>query len=88
VFLFTHRAEPKPRPDNGGSAHEQMPFGLSEGHVHKAVRGVGFDVLGLARQIITPRGRGNIGFDQPVPVSDDVSVLDRLIAFTGRQPVS
>jgi hypothetical protein len=37
-------------------------------------------MLGLARQIITPRGRGNIGFDQPVPVSDDVSVLDRLIA--------
>jgi hypothetical protein len=45
-------------------------------------------VLGLARQIIAPRGRGNIGFDQPVPVSDDVSLLDRLIAFTGRQPVS
>jgi hypothetical protein len=30
----------------------------------------------------------NIGFDQPVPVSDDVSLLDRLIAFTGRQPVN
>jgi hypothetical protein len=45
-------------------------------------------VLGLARQIIAPLGRGNIGFDQPVPVSDDVSLLDRLIAFTGRQPVS
>jgi uncharacterized protein (TIGR03086 family) len=45
-------------------------------------------VLGLARQIITPRGRGNIGFDRRVPVSDDVSVLDPLIAFTGRQPVS
>jgi hypothetical protein len=26
----------------------------------------------LARQIITPRSRGNIGFDQPVSVSDDV----------------
>jgi uncharacterized protein (TIGR03086 family) len=43
-------------------------------------------VLGLARQIITPEGRDNVGFDEPVPIAPDAAVLDRLIAFTGRQP--
>lgn len=43
-------------------------------------------VLGLARKIITPQGRTNIGFDDPVAVRQDAPVFDQLIAFTGRAP--
>ncbi|HYB38756.1 MAG TPA: TIGR03086 family metal-binding protein [Mycobacterium sp.] len=43
-------------------------------------------VLGLAKKIITPQGRTNVGFDPPVEVPADVGALDRLIAFTGRKP--
>ena len=43
-------------------------------------------VLGLARQIITPEGRSHVGFHQPVDLPADASALDRLIAFTGRNP--
>jgi uncharacterized protein (TIGR03086 family) len=45
-------------------------------------------VFGLARNIITPAGRTNVGFDDPVDVPDDAPVFDRLIAFTGRSPES
>jgi uncharacterized protein (TIGR03086 family) len=44
-------------------------------------------VFGLARQIITPQGRTNVGFDDPVGVPDSAPVFDRLIAFTGRAPL-
>jgi uncharacterized protein (TIGR03086 family) len=43
-------------------------------------------VLGLAKQIITPEGRTNVGFDNPVDVAADADALDRLIAYTGRRP--
>ncbi len=43
-------------------------------------------VYALARKIITPQGRTNVGFDDPVDVPDDAPVFDRLIAFTGRAP--
>jgi uncharacterized protein (TIGR03086 family) len=43
-------------------------------------------VMGLAKVIITPQGRSNVGFDDPVDVPADAGVLDRLIAYTGRQP--
>jgi uncharacterized protein (TIGR03086 family) len=43
-------------------------------------------VMGLAQVIITPEGRTNVGFDDPVQVPDDASSLDRLIAYTGRNP--
>jgi uncharacterized protein (TIGR03086 family) len=43
-------------------------------------------VFGLARQIITPQGRINVGFDDPVDVPESAPVFDRLIAFTGRAP--
>jgi uncharacterized protein (TIGR03086 family) len=43
-------------------------------------------VLGLAREIITPEGRANVGFHQPVDVPADASALDKLIGFTGRNP--
>ncbi|MCV7060685.1 TIGR03086 family protein, partial [Mycolicibacterium vaccae] len=31
-------------------------------------------------------GRVRVGFDDPVDVPDDAPPLDRLVAFTGRQP--
>lgn len=43
-------------------------------------------VYDLARDTITPQGRGGAGFADPVEVPDDASVLDKLIAFTGRDP--
>lgn len=43
-------------------------------------------VMGLAQVIITPQGRTNVGFDDPVAVQADAKALDRLIAYTGRNP--
>ena len=43
-------------------------------------------VMGLAKTIITPQGRSNVGFDDPVDVAADAGAFDRLIAYTGRQP--
>lgn len=45
-------------------------------------------VQGLAQRIITPEGRVRAGFDDPVDVAAHASKLDRLVAFTGRAPVS
>ncbi|MBV9513409.1 MAG: TIGR03086 family protein [Mycobacteriaceae bacterium] len=43
-------------------------------------------VFTLARTIITPEGRTNVGFDDPIEIPDDAPVFDRLLAFTGRRP--
>jgi uncharacterized protein (TIGR03086 family) len=43
-------------------------------------------VLGLAQNIITPEGRANVGFDDPVDVAADARALDKLLAYTGRRP--
>lgn len=43
-------------------------------------------VLELAQQIITPEGRSAVGFANPVDVPADAGALDRLVAFTGRDP--
>src|SRR5262245_40212187 len=43
-------------------------------------------VLGVAKTIITPEGRSNAGFDDPIDVAADARALDRLVAYTGRQP--
>ncbi|OBF36554.1 TIGR03086 family protein [Mycobacterium sp. ACS1612] len=43
-------------------------------------------VLGLAKSIITPEGRTRAGFDDPVDVAMDARAMDRLVAYTGRQP--
>ena len=45
-------------------------------------------VSGLVHRIVTPEGRARAGFDEPVDVAEDASPLDRLVAFTGRVPVS
>jgi len=44
-------------------------------------------VLGLAQQTLTTRSRATAGFDPPVPVPANAGALDRLIAFTGRDPL-
>jgi uncharacterized protein (TIGR03086 family) len=43
-------------------------------------------VFGLARKIITPEGRSNVGFDDPIDVPEDAAMFDRLLAYTGRRP--
>jgi uncharacterized protein (TIGR03086 family) len=43
-------------------------------------------VLGVAKTVITPEGRSNVGFDDPIDVTADAGALDRLIAYTGRRP--
>jgi uncharacterized protein (TIGR03086 family) len=40
----------------------------------------------VAKKVITPQGRARAGFADPVDVPDDAPPLDRLIAFTGRDP--
>jgi uncharacterized protein (TIGR03086 family) len=42
--------------------------------------------LQLAGKVITPESRGFAGFAESVETAADAAVLDRLIAFTGRQP--
>ncbi|OBI81316.1 TIGR03086 family metal-binding protein [Mycobacterium sp. E740] len=42
-------------------------------------------VLELARRIITPEGRVNVGFDDPIDVGGDADALTRLLACTGRR---
>jgi uncharacterized protein (TIGR03086 family) len=43
-------------------------------------------VLGVAKTVITPQRRTNVGFDDPIDVAADAGALDRLIAYTGRRP--
>jgi uncharacterized protein (TIGR03086 family) len=43
-------------------------------------------VMGLAHKVITPQGRSTAGFDDPVDVAADAGALDRLVAYTGREP--
>jgi uncharacterized protein (TIGR03086 family) len=43
-------------------------------------------VMGVARKVITPPGRSTAGFDDPVDVAADATSLDRLVAYTGRNP--
>ena len=45
-------------------------------------------VLAAAGRIITPEARGFAGFADPVDVPPGAGALDRLIAFTGRQPAT
>ena len=43
-------------------------------------------VIGLAKGVITPEGRNTAGFDDPVDVAADARSLDKLVAYTGRNP--
>ena len=40
----------------------------------------------LAHGIITPEGRAGGGFDPPLETVPDAGPLERLLAFTGRNP--
>ncbi|OBF88503.1 TIGR03086 family protein [Mycobacterium sp. 852002-51163_SCH5372311] len=44
-------------------------------------------VLDLARRLIQPDQRARGGFAEPVEVAADAGPMDRLIAFTGRNPL-
>jgi uncharacterized protein (TIGR03086 family) len=65
-------------------------------HAWDYARAVGHDVdapeplaeyvLGLARATIQPELRSRAGFDDPVALAEDAGALNRLVAFTGRDP--
>jgi uncharacterized protein (TIGR03086 family) len=65
-------------------------------HAWDFARAIGRDVvvsepvtdyaLQLTGKVITPEARGFAGFADSVETGPDATVLDRLIAFTGRQP--
>lgn len=42
-------------------------------------------VLGMTEKFLTPQGRKQAGFDDPIEVPDDAPPLQRLLAFTGRR---
>ena len=43
-------------------------------------------VLDLAKKIVTPERRANGEFGAPVEIDDNAPAIDRLVAFTGRDP--
>lgn len=43
-------------------------------------------VLDLARGVITPEGRVGVGVDDPIEPPENAPAMDRLLAFTGRDP--
>src|SRR5690348_5203839 len=61
-------------------------YATAVGHDLRAPDSLTEYVLGLAQQLVKPEQRGAAGFAEPVPVADDASPLQRLIAFTGRDP--
>jgi uncharacterized protein (TIGR03086 family) len=61
-------------------------YAAATGHPINVADSVTEYVLGLAHKNITPQGRAAVGFDDPVEIPDDATPLNRLIAFTGRQP--
>lgn len=61
-------------------------YAAATGHDVEVAESVTDYVLKLAGKVITPQGRAHIGFADPVDVPADAPALDRLIAFTGREP--
>jgi uncharacterized protein (TIGR03086 family) len=57
-------------------------------HPIKVTESLADYTLGLAKKVINPQTRAAVGFDDPVPVPDDVPALDQLIAYTGRNPAA
>jgi hypothetical protein len=43
-------------------------------------------ILGVAEGFVGPQLRQAVGIGPPVPVPDDASATDRLVAFMGRRP--
>jgi uncharacterized protein (TIGR03086 family) len=63
-------------------------YAASTGHPIDVTDSLAEYVLGLANTAITPEGRVTVGFADPLSVADDAPALDRLIAFTGRDPAA
>jgi uncharacterized protein (TIGR03086 family) len=61
-------------------------YATAVGHDVDAPEPLAEYVLGLARQIIRPELRQQAGFDEPVDLPADAGALERLVAFTGRNP--
>ncbi|OMC41552.1 TIGR03086 family protein [Mycobacterium sp. IS-1264] len=61
-------------------------YAVAMGHPVDAPEPLAEYVLGLARRAIRPELRGSAGFDDPVDVPEDAGALERLVAFTGRNP--
>ena len=61
-------------------------YAMATGHPVDVADSVAEYVLELAKKIITPQGRSSVGFADPVDVPADAGGLDRLVAFTGRDP--
>ena len=61
-------------------------YATATGHPIDVAESLTDYALGLAKQLITPPARTELGFGDPVALPDDAPALDRLIAFTGRDP--
>lgn len=61
-------------------------YASAVGHEISAPEPLSEYVLGLARKVIRPELRAGAGFDDPVDVPDDAGALEKLVAFTGRNP--
>lgn len=74
-----------------------LSFGLLvHGWDYAAATGIPVDVpdslanyvLEIAKKIITPERRANGDFGEPVDIDEHAPAIDRLIAFTGRDPAA
>ncbi|MEM6106146.1 TIGR03086 family metal-binding protein [Mycobacterium sp. 050272] len=61
-------------------------YAVAVGHELDAPQPLTEYVLDLAHQTIRPELRGAAGFDDPVDVPADAGALEKLVAFTGRDP--
>jgi uncharacterized protein (TIGR03086 family) len=61
-------------------------YAVAVGHEVNAPEPLSEYVLGLAHKVIRPELRDSAGFDDPVDVPADAGALERLVAFTGRNP--
>ncbi|MEZ0352846.1 TIGR03086 family metal-binding protein [Mycobacterium sp. pR1184] len=61
-------------------------YATAVGHELEAPQPLTEYVLDLAHQTIRPEFRGTAGFDDPVDVPADAGALEKLVAFTGRDP--
>lgn len=61
-------------------------YAVAVGHELDAPQPLTEYVLDLAHQTIRPEFRGAAGFDDPVDVPADAGALEKLVAFTGRDP--
>jgi uncharacterized protein (TIGR03086 family) len=63
-------------------------FATAIGYTLDVPDGLADDVLRLGLRTVTPQSRRDAGFDEPVTIGADASSLDRLLAFTGRDPAA